>query len=736
MEENFRLLKPYLRGFPLILFAMILAVAAAKKYLGYVTPMYESTVKLKLADVSEGVPSSNLFKDLDVFASSNKIAAEIEVIKSSVMINKVLDSLDFDLEIFRQGNVRKVELYHESPFIIKSNFNDDEVLDKAFILKVISEKEFVLTLPNGEGTIKGIFDEVVSILHGKLLIKLDQEVISAKKNFSLIDNYEFIFLSRSKLVSEISKNLDVVAIDKDVAVIRINIKSPIAEKAALFVNKMSESYINDYIETKYRAAQTTVKFLEDRIEDISSKLSVSEKIIQKYRDNRNITNIHQETETDLRQISQLKIQQANLKMSLDAIVELDNYINDGKENFLDLAPNFEAFTDLLSTEIIKKIKQLQSDKKDLLLIYTPQDERVKIIDLKINDLTSYLIESINNTRKSTQTKYDRLSNEISEVEKVFIGVPEKERMLTILNREFEIYQRSYNFLNEKKIEAEIAQAARIAFHRVISPAAPSKVPVSPNRPIIIIVSAIMAMFGSIVLIFIVHLVKAKVNDVYTIERNSALPIALLTPFIEKENEIQAHFLKEAIQLELKGLLNKNEIITLSSGKKKEGRSFHSLHLTLAMAAQGRKVLIIDATDTLKHISTDAADTSPSSSIHTNVSYLSLTDSNFTTFTKIALEQYLSDFKKSYDMIVINNEPMTNERVGLLLMSVANTNLFILDARKTPESQIGEFTLLQKEFEVPNTWFVLNRAGYNPNVIKDIIRWVKQMRNKFAAGRKV
>src|SRR5689334_11846014 len=122
MEENFRILKPYLRGFPIIVLAMVIGVMAAKKYLGYVTPMYESTVKLKLADVSEGVPGSNLFKDLDVFASANKIAAEIEVMKSSVMINKVLDSLDFDLEVYRIGQVRKVELYHESPFIITSNF--------------------------------------------------------------------------------------------------------------------------------------------------------------------------------------------------------------------------------------------------------------------------------------------------------------------------------------------------------------------------------------------------------------------------------------------------------------------------------------------------------------------------------------------------------------------------------------------------------------------------------------
>jgi uncharacterized protein involved in exopolysaccharide biosynthesis len=732
MEENFRILKPYFRGFPLIIMAMVIAVIIAKKYLGYVTPMYESTVKLKLADISEGIPSSNLFKDLDVFASSSKIAGEIEVIKSSVMINKVLDSLDFDLEVYRVGKVRKVELYHESPFIIKGNFNNPKSFDKRFLLNVNSKTTYTLTLPDNQGVKTVSFGEVLSFQYGQLLIALDERVIKEKKDFSLVDKYEFEFLSRDKLVATLAKNLDVVSVDKDVAVLRINLKSPIAEKASRFVNEMAECYINDYIETKYHAAHTTVKFLEGRIDDISNKLNASERVIQSYRDNQSITNIHQETETDLRKISQLKIQHANLKMNLDAIADLDNYIKKGKDKFLELAPNFEAFTDLLSTEIIKKIKQLQADKKDLLLVFTPEDERVKVVDLKLNDLTSYLIESISNTRQNTQLKYDRLTSEIAEAEKVFVTVPEKERILTVMNREFEIYQRSYNFLNEKKIEAEIAQAAKIAFHRVISPAEASKVPVSPNRPIIIIVSAIMAMFGSIALIFIVHMLKAKVNDVHTIERNSSLPVALVTPFFNTEKEAKRHFLKEAIQLELKGILHSGDTVVLTSGKANEGRYFHAWQLTQALADQGRKVLLLDVSGQLPY--GEKLKENGRLSSNDTIGYAALSDVKLAKYTKSSLEAHLNEFKRSYDLIVVNNESFENETIGLLLMSIANTNLFILDSRRTPVGQIVKTSLIQQEFLLPNMSFVLNRAAYNPNVVRDIIRWIKQVGGKIKQRR--
>lgn len=51
-------------------------------------------------------------------------------------------------------------------------------------------------------------------------------------------------------------------------------------------------------------------------------------------------------------------------MNLDAIKNLNNYISEGKDNYLELAPNFEAFNDLLSTEMVKNMKLLQAEKKN------------------------------------------------------------------------------------------------------------------------------------------------------------------------------------------------------------------------------------------------------------------------------------------------------------------------------------------------------------------------------------
>jgi uncharacterized protein involved in exopolysaccharide biosynthesis len=722
MDEQLRILKPYWRGFPLIILCMMAAVMIAKKYLSYVTPMYEATAKLKLADVSEGVPSSNLFKNLDVFATTNKITAEIEVIRSQVLISTVLDSLDFDQEVKRIGKVRSVELYHESPFVIHASLGHPQFYDKPFLLTVLSQEAFILEFPNASGKVNGTFGEVVNFADSRLLIELRADVIQSKSNFALIDQYSVEFLSREKLIRSIQQNLDIVAVDKDVPVIRISFKSPIPEKAAAIVNRMATCYIHDYIETKYRAAHTTVRFLDGRISDVAKKLAASEQSIQQYRDTRAITNLAQETETDLRKISQLKVQEANLRMSLDAIIELEAYMKGGS-NILDLAPNFEAFTDLLSTEIVKKIKELQAEKHDLLLTFTPADERVQVIDQKIDDLGSYLRESIGNTRTNLQTKYDRLAQEIHTAEQAFVGIPEKERMLTILQREFDIYQRSYNFLNEKKIEAEIAQAARIAFHRLISPALPSHTPVSPNRIIILIVAAMLGMFGSMAVIFLIHMLKGKVNDVSTIERNSLIPLIGQTPYLKREEDRTRHFQKLAIELELKRVAATDTRVVISSWKDHEGRTLHARYLARALAQQGRNVLLIELHKEQSSI------TSQKTSLCNNVDLLELSTGHVAKLTQATLQNLLASYRTLYDLLIINNEPLERNEASFLLMSMATTNLVILDARATPKKQIAVLNRWQHEFAFPNLNFVLNRGGYNPNVLVELYTFYVRMYNR-------
>jgi uncharacterized protein involved in exopolysaccharide biosynthesis len=692
--------------------------------------MYESTTKVKLADISEGVSNSNLFKDLDVFATSNKVAGEIEILKSELLLNKTLDELDFDLEVYRKGKIRSVELYGDNPF----NINLFDVTEAQYNRQV----DFQFTAPDiiniisDQGVLaSGKLNDTITMEHVKVVFSLNEAAFEKNKDLKKYDMYSFKLLSRRSLISAIKETLDITAVDKDVAVIRIIYKSPSAMKASIFASKLAEVYIGDYIDAKYKVAHVTVNFLQEQIESVNAKLIESENRIQNYRDENGITNIRQETETELRRISQLKIQGTSLKMSLRAMEELERYIKNGKENFLDLAPNFEAFTDLLSTEIVKNIKAYQAEKRDLLLIYTEQEETVQIIDKKIEDLKSYLIESISNTRKNLETKYNLLVNEIAESEKVFILVPAQEKMLASLNREFNIYEKSFNFLNEKKIEAEIAQAAKIAFHRILNPALVPLLPVSPNRTIIKIVSTLLSMFAAIAFIFIIHMLKARVNNRKTIEENSVVPLAVETPKLKSDLEIEKHFQRLIAQLEIKSLVKEHQLISISDFKINEGAFFNGLHMALTLAKQGAKVLLLDVANSFqKKIEVQAVEL-----INTGrITVEQVDDKKFSQFSKNDAEDWLISLTKGYTYTVVLNDHL-GSRNSLLMCAFAELNLISLDARLTLASKVMDANLLVEEYQLKNVHFILNRAFYNPNIVHEMYMYLMKTISKISRARR-
>ncbi len=168
-NENIKILKPFFSGLPIVIIAVLLSIFAANKYLEYATPVYESTAKMKLADVKDGTPSENLYKDFDAFSSANKINTEIEVLKSSNLLEKTLSQLPFSTEIYRKGEVRSVELFRNSPILAEATFADDSNYDKKFTIEVLSKTDFMVVTPEKK-EIKGQFGEPININRGKMLI--------------------------------------------------------------------------------------------------------------------------------------------------------------------------------------------------------------------------------------------------------------------------------------------------------------------------------------------------------------------------------------------------------------------------------------------------------------------------------------------------------------------------------------------------------------------------------------
>lgn len=720
---NSNAFKPYLRGLPAIAGFVLLCVFVAGWYLRHATPMYESTVKIRLADPHNGESSANLYKDFDIFATSNQIGTEVEMVKAKALIEKTLDSIEMSTIVYRQGKILKKELYHDNPLLVHVLIKNRKWYKKPIKITVLPGDHFLLTPPDSLSAYDGRFSQLLSLKDAEIWIGRNDSLLQRRPSIPLAGKYVITVLNEDETVSGILDRLDITSVDKDVPILRIIYKSAVPEKAADYVNILANTYISDYVETKSRAANITLDFVNRQLVDVTRRLAHSQDTIEQFRRDNHIVNIQQETETDLRKIAQLKIQLANLQMSLAAIDSLNQYIQQGKNNFMDLAPNFEAFTDLLSTEMIKKLKQLQSDKRDLLLRFTENDDKVRVVDDKIGDISSYLLESIKNTRKNYQIKYDEIDQAITDAGKVFTGLPEREKNMAILERDYGLNEKIFTYLQQKKTEAGIARAATISFHRIVARGRVPEDPVSPNKVVILAVSAILGLLASAGAIYMVHKAKAKVNDSRTIEKNSGTPIALEVRMLKKEVPARKQFNDLAISLDIKKIVTCPSVLTVSSFSRKEGKSYVAAGIARGMAALQKNVLLVDTAGTIPARQkwrpgppgADGVQTTP-------VPLLQYYKAGEETPDKVVIRENLArkldTWKQQFDLIIIRNGNMLDSGNTLVFTALAETNLFVLDSRRTPAKMVEAADLMKEEYHIPGMYFVLNRAGYAPGVLTE------------------
>lgn len=675
LNRNLRLLRPLWRGLPIVLLCTGLALVLAYQYLRYATPLYESSAEIKLAEANEGPINTNLIKTSDVFSPFNKAGAEMALLKSQLLVGKALRSLPFDISTYRVGEIRKTEMYTESPFLVSIIQKKGQWNDEVFKLKILANGRLMLTTPAGE-LVGGRLRQPLKVPGAVVTITPNDALLREHPGLPLADDYEFVHHSPAKLMSDVLDRLDVTSVEKDVAVIRVSYRSPVPEKSADLVNALTSVYMADYLENKYKVVNASVDVIDKQLQAVSASLSHAEDTVQDYRDQKRIVNIGQETETDLHKIAELKMQRANLYMSLAAANNLYSYMQSGKKDMLQLAPTFGAFNDLLSNDIVKKMKDLQADRRDLLLRFRPQDEKVVAIDEKLVDLNNYLLESIKNTRTALTIKYNELGRTIGQAEHGFVGLPTREKNLAILERDFQLNEKLYILLHEKKTEAEIAKAAPTSSHRIISQGNAAGDPVAPNRSLVLSVAGFLGMLGGTLLVYLFSGLRGTPGDTFAVQKESSLPLAASLPNLETIGQQMAFFRQLAIRLELKGLLTTGSKVVVSSFTGAEGQTFFFDNLRGALVAQAKKVRAI-------HI--ESAESSNPEALPT-------------------------------ELLLVHNVPLAADSLSLAMMAGAAVNLVLIDSRTTPLHRLRELEQLVAEYQLPNVHLCLNREGYRPGLL--------------------
>ena len=560
-----------LDGRYIIATAVALAAIIALIYVFLATPIYKANGIIQVEDNAPGVPG--LDDMAEIFASESSSATELHVIKSRLVLGRVVDELGLTvsvesnyLPIIGEVMARGTLPYQLSqpPLGLSSYAAGGEKITVAELslpgylvnqpLTLVAEGGQNYSLWHDEQL---LIQSKVGVLafsdDGKIEINLSELAANKGAEFTLTK------AGRLSAVLKLQRQINVSEKGKDTGIIEISLEGAERQKIVEIVDSVSANYYLQNVQRMAAEAENSLTFLDEQIPRIQKELASSEEALNDYRSER--------TSVDL----SLEAQSA-----LDSLVQIEADISTMSINEADISRRF-----------------------------TPQHP-------------NYI--SFKRQQRNLLGQRDKLSRKLE-------ALPDTQKKILRLKRDFEVNQAIFLALQNKRQELSILKASTVGNVRILDKAEVMPETVAPKKALIMVLAVLLGGMLGVIIVALKHFLRAGVTDPKVFTDNGLMVHATI-PHSENEEAYkqQVQFLKrykerkkpkehikqtllaadhpadlaiEALRslrtsLHFSMLDASNHIVMLSSASPGVGKSFVSSNLAAVIAQTGQKVLIIDA----------------------------------------------------------------------------------------------------------------------------------------------
>lgn len=589
---------PAIKGLPLWVTMMVLGYLIASRSLEQTVPTYEVGAKVKLDNREHGVTDYELFNEGSSAKMGSNFLTEVEVFKTKGLQLEALEQLDFNVSYYRTTNIRRYDIYKENPFIIDYKILDSIALDEEVYLKYAGNGKFRFykdseyTQYSHSLKFKKAYTDSTSISYR--IRRNDNFLKRNPEALQVGDRFSFVINNLKTLVKGIdNSNFFCMPVDKEVYIVKLHYKHEHPQKAVDFLNILVDTYIKRNKNRQNIKTNKILAFIEEELDSLGTEMQNASKRLSEFRKSNNIINPLQETETILKRLSQYDM----TKLSLDIKeIELKNifaFLKSDKK-LSGFSPDFELVKDDVFQYTFMDLKKLEIDKHTLAEKYPESSIEMRTINRKITELKDFVLNSIEKKLINIREQKSEIVGSIQETQNIFESYPDKERSLAKLEREFQLKEETFNYLNKKKLELDIANSADHSLHEVIDYASLPKRPSSPNVSLIKGVTVFAFMIIGLALVYGLNFFFRTVTSVYELKESLAFPVIAKVPrkktTTSNNRESLLNLYSNFLNL---GAFEGSKMISISSLADNEGKTFITKELGNLLADYGKRVLLID-----------------------------------------------------------------------------------------------------------------------------------------------
>ncbi|WP_168415999.1 polysaccharide biosynthesis tyrosine autokinase [Acinetobacter indicus] len=544
----------------LIALCVILSLVCALLYLRTTPDTYQVDALVQVEE-NKGASAALLGDLSDMIEQKSPAQAEIEILKSRLVLGTVIDRLNLNIRIhgtedsFWSRLLNKHEYDSEysgksvlfkdnqKSFDVRSFEIPDYYRDKSLLLR-FSQGKFSLT---DEETEQVVFSAPLNQTS-----QLQSEYGLWKVGIYSQDSFDSTYLIQKQSLPAAVRSLladySVAEKGKMTGVLGLNYQGTDKQHITQVLNAILAAYSQQNIERRSAETAQTLKFLEDQLPELKQQLDVAEREFNRFRQQYNTVDVTKESELYLTQSVTLETQKA----------ELEQKVAEASAKYTAEHPIMQQMNAQLSA-----------------------------INKKINELDGTLRR-----------------------------LPELQRQYLQLFREVEVKQQLYTGLLNSYQQLRIAKAGEIGNVRIVDTAVEPIEPIKPKKLQILILSIFLGGFLGTLLALLRNMLRSGVKDSTQIENELDLPVYATVPrspvqesrikLLKKKKNIPILAVKNSDDIAIESLRSmrtaihfalssaKNNIIMVSGPAPEVGKSFISTNLATILAQSQKRVLIIDA----------------------------------------------------------------------------------------------------------------------------------------------
>jgi tyrosine-protein kinase Etk/Wzc len=600
-EEDFDLrlfFLKYLRYWYWFILTLILTLGGAYLYLQYAVPIYKVSATLLIKDEKKGSSNTNdILKELDMFSGSKIVENEIEVLKSKVLAEKVIDDLNLTVSYYSEGWIRDAELFKKSPITLNYISLKDIAYEDALYIKLIDSQNFELLDEKKNVVGKYIYTQSLNNSYGRFRVFLNNP---KAKSGELI---KIKFVRRESLVQSFVTKIQVELINLKSTVLQLSLEDAVPEKGKVILAKLIDVYTYSSLEDKNSEATNTLRFIGERLQLITGELKDVEKDVEQYKTSQGITDLSAEGNLFLEKVKDNDSKLSEVDIQLKVLDGVERYLASGQNN---VAPATLMVNDPILTSFIEKLGELELQREKTSRTVQAGNPFLETITTQIANTKQAIRENVSNQKKGLVITKTGLQGNNNRFESAIRTIPRKEREFVNIQRQQNIKESLYLLLLQKREETALSYASTVTDSRVVDTPHSTPRPVKPTPNIIYLIALLAGVIVPAAVINIKDLLNDKVQSRNDIEKATGLTVfgevALKSKDIEgslidtKSRSFlseQFRTLRTNLQYVNTNKTSKGTVLLFTSSTSGEGKSFVTINLGASLASLGKKVAILE-----------------------------------------------------------------------------------------------------------------------------------------------